>query len=62
MIVAVEFLWEDGYIEVVEYPAMVRGLRHKGKRPAKLSVCVTVHDIKVVEWINECHCALESVG
>ena len=58
----IEFKWKDGHTQVVEYPSMVRGLRHKGKRPTKLSVCVTVHDVKVVEWINECHFALESSG
>ena len=67
MIAAVEFIWDDGYVQVVEYPSMVRGLLHKGKRPIKLSVYVTVHDVKVhdvkvVEWVNECHCALESTG
>ena len=62
MIAAVEFVWDDDHIQVVEYPEVVRGLRHKGKRPTKLSVCVTVHDIKVVEWVNECHFALESSG
>lgn len=62
MIAAVEFIWDDGYVQVVEYPSMVRGLLHKGKRPIKLSVYVKVHDVKVVEWVNECHCALESTG
>lgn len=38
MIAAVEFMWDDGYIQVVEYPEVVRGLHHKGKRPAKLSI------------------------
>ena len=48
-------------------PKGVKKLRHNGKRPTKLSVYVTVHDVKVhdvkvVEWVNECHCALESTG
>lgn len=60
MIAAIEFEWEDGHVQVVEYPTAVRGLRHKGKRPVRLCVCVTVHDVKVVEWVNECHFALES--
>ena len=57
---SVVFKWGDGTTIVYEYPTKVRGLRHKGLRPNSLEVVDSVHDIKVVEWINQCHWALAS--
>ena len=60
--ITIEFKWEDGHTQVFEYPTMVRGLRHNGKRPTSLTVNADVYDVRIVEWINECHFALESAG
>ena len=57
---SVIFKWEDGTTKVYKYPTKVRGLIHNGLRPSSLEVVDSVHDIKVVEWINECHWALAS--
>lgn len=54
------FKWEDGTTMVVTYPELVRGLVHKGLRPAELEVVNSICDVKIVEWINECHYALAS--
>lgn len=61
MTTKIEFKWKDGHTQVVTYPEMLRGLRHKGERPITLKVYNTVHNVKVVEWINECHFALEKL-
>ena len=55
---SVIFKWKDGTTKTYEYPTKVRGLKHNGLRPNELEVIGLVHDIKVVEWINECHFSL----
>lgn len=55
---SIVFKWKDGTTKMYEYPTKVRGLRHNGLRPDSLEVIDSVHDVKVVEWINECTFAL----
>ena len=61
MTTKVEFKWKDGHTQVVTYHEILRGLRYKGERPITLEVYNAVHNVKVVEWINECYFALEKL-
>jgi ATP-binding cassette subfamily F protein 3 len=47
-----------GGTKTFEYPTKVRGLRYNGLRPTSMDVSSYIGDIKVVEWLNECECAL----
>ena len=60
--IQVKFKWGDGPTQVIKYPTMIKKLKHNGKRPTNLTVDANMYNVRIVEWINECHFTLESAG